>query len=136
MAATEPLVHQVWIDAAPDRVFAFFCDPERLTRWLGDEAVLEPEPGGRFAVDFHGRGQVRGSYVAVEPPERVVFTWGHAGSEQLPPGTSRVEVLLAGDRGGTTVTLRHHDLPASELDSHRRGWTDKLAALVEAAAVP
>ncbi|HYF25327.1 MAG TPA: SRPBCC domain-containing protein [Baekduia sp.] len=133
MSATEPLVHRVWIDAPPERVFPFFCEPERLTRWLGDAAELDAAPGGRFAVDF-GQVLVRGRYLEVQPPERVVFTWGQAGSEQLPPGSSRVEVALAAERGGTTVTLRHHDLPGAERDSHDRGWLAKLAQLAEHAA--
>ncbi len=133
MAATaDPLVASIWIDAPPDRVFPFFTDPARLTRWLGEAAELEATPGGRFAVDI-GTRPVRGSYLELDEPHRVVFSWGDAGSEALPPGASRVEVTLAAERSGTTVTLTHHDLPEPERSDHARGWPIKLQALRHAA---
>src|SRR4051812_45600759 len=83
--AEPPIVTSVWIDAAPEHVFPFFVAPARLTKWLGHAAELEPVPGGRFAVDINQR-LVRGSYLEVDSPHRVVFSWGDAGSAELPPG--------------------------------------------------
>jgi uncharacterized protein YndB with AHSA1/START domain len=132
-SAEPPIVTSVLIDAPPDRVFPFFTDPARLTQWLGDAAELDPTPGGRFAVDIN-QHMVRGSYLELEPPHRVVFSWGHAGSADLPPGTSRVEVDLeaAGDR--TKVTLRHHGLSGAQRADHARGWPIVLGRLVAAGA--
>jgi uncharacterized protein YndB with AHSA1/START domain len=132
MTATEPIVASVWIDATPERVFPFFTDPTRLTQWLGHTAELDPVPGGRFAVDTD-HGLVRGSYLEVRPPHRVVFSWGDAGSAQLPPGASRVEVDLAPADGGTSVTLRHHDLRGVERADHARGWPNLLRRLAAGA---
>jgi uncharacterized protein YndB with AHSA1/START domain len=129
--AESPLVESVWIDADPDRVFPFFTDPARLTQWLGEAAELDAVPGGRFAVDISHR-LVRGSYLEVQPPRRVVFSWGDAGSVALPPGSSRVEVDLEPNAGGTKVTLRHHGLSGEERADHARGWPVKLAQLVAA----
>jgi uncharacterized protein YndB with AHSA1/START domain len=131
--AEPPLVASVWIDATPDRVFPFFTDPERLTQWLGHRAELDPVPGGRFAVDISHR-LVRGSYLEIEPPHRVVFSWGDAGSARLPPGASRVEVQLEAAAGGTKVTLHHHGLGDEERADHGRGWPTKLAELVTVSA--
>ena len=132
MTADEaPIVTAVWIEATPDQVFPFFTDPARLTQWLGQAAELEPVPGGRFAVDLDHR-LVRGRYLEVEPPHRVVFSWGDAGSADLPPGASRVEVDLqaAGDR--TLVTLRHSGLRGEVRADHALGWPVVLARLVTA----
>lgn len=131
--AVEPLVETVWIEATPDRVFPFFTDPARITRWLGQAAELDPTPGGRFAVDVGDR-PVRGAFVEVDPPRRVVFTWGDAGSAALPPGASRVEVDLTPDGGGTTVTLRHHGLTGAVRADHARGWPVVLGRLPAAVA--
>lgn len=127
--AEVPFETSVWIDAPPDRVFPFFTDPARLTRWLGHAAELEPVPGGRFAVDVNDR-LVRGSYLEVAPPRRVVFSWGDAGSAELPPGASRVEVELEAAASGTTVILRHHGLTGTPREEHGRGWPVVLARLV------
>ena len=132
MATAEPpIVETVWIDATPEDVFPFFTDPVRLTTWLGHAAELDPTPGGRFAVDIAHR-LVRGTYLEVEPPQRVVFSWGDAGSAALPPGATRVEVDLQPAAGGTTVTLLHHGLMGQERADHARGWPVKLSALVAA----
>ena len=42
----EPIVREIDIDASPETVFAFFVEPEKLTRWLAVEAELDPRPGG------------------------------------------------------------------------------------------
>lgn len=73
---------------------------------------------------------MRGEYVEIEPPQRVVFTWGVAGQDSLPPGSTTVEIVLTADGPDTIVELFHHDLPAGEFDSHLAGWTAKLDRLV------
>jgi len=121
----------VWIEATPDQVFPFFTDTERLTRWLGHAAEVDPVVGGRFAVDINHR-LVRGRYLEVRPPHRVVFSWGDAGSAALPPGSSRVEVDLEATGSRTLVTLRHHGLDADARADHSRGWPLKLQELLAA----
>jgi uncharacterized protein YndB with AHSA1/START domain len=74
---------------------------------------------------------VRGEYVEIEPPKRVVFTWGVPGRDSLPPGSTTVEIVLTADGPDTVVELFHHDLPAEEFDSHLAGWTAKLDRLVQ-----
>jgi uncharacterized protein YndB with AHSA1/START domain len=125
---------EVRIDARPDTVFPFFTDPALMTEWVGMRATLEPRAGGTFAVDVTGENRVRGNYVAVEPPRRVVFTWGWEGGS-VEPGSSTVEVTLAPDGEGTLVTLVHRDLPDEVArEQHGVGWTHYLERLVVAAA--
>jgi uncharacterized protein YndB with AHSA1/START domain len=126
----EPVVSSVWIDATPEQVFPFFTDPTRLTQWLGHAAELDPVVGGRFAVDVNHR-LVRGSYLEIRPPHRVVFSWGDAGSAVLPPGSSRVEVELEAAGPRTLVTLRHHGLNGETRADHAVGWPLKLQQLAE-----
>ncbi len=133
MSAPDVLTASVRISAAPDVVFPYFTDPALIVRWLGDWAELTAAPGGTFALDMN-TVPIRGEYVAVEPPHRVVFTWGVAGRDGLPPGSTTVEVRLTADGGDTVVELFHYDLPADQLDSHREGWELKLATL--AVSVP
>src|SRR6185437_15171743 len=98
-------------------------------RWMGDRALLQPAPGGAFEVDINGV-PVRGRYLEVEPPHRLLISWGHAGSERLPPGTSTLEVRLTPADGGTRVDITHSGLPEPEATGHVRGWRyflDRLA---------
>ena len=131
--AAEPLSASIHVRAEPERVFAYFTEPEAIVRWMGDYAVLDATPGGEFAVDINGV-PVRGRYLEVDPPRRLLISWGHAGSERLPPGASTVEVLLTAAGAGTDVRIVHRDLPEPYADGHARGWRHFLARLAIAGA--
>jgi uncharacterized protein YndB with AHSA1/START domain len=120
------------IEAPPEVVFAYFTDPALIVEWIGNRAELDPRPGGVFSLDM-GEVVARGAYIAVEPPHRVVFSWGISGSDTLPPGGSTVEVALTPDGDDTMVVLTHRGLPSSHLDSHRAGWEHRLVRLHVAA---
>jgi uncharacterized protein YndB with AHSA1/START domain len=128
VSIADELVASVHIDAAPETVFPYFTEPALLTRWLAATATLDARPGGVFAVDF-GSTAARGSYLAVEPVHRVVFTWGIPGDETLPPGGTTIEVTLAPADGGTLVTLVHRDLAGEHRVSHEAGWRHRLGEL-------
>ncbi len=107
---TEPVTASVRIAAPPEVVFPYFTDPALAVKWIADAAYLDARPGGTFALDVRGN-PARGEYVVVEPPRRVVFTWGIEGRGDFPPGSSTVEVVLRADGDETVVTLTHRDLP-------------------------
>jgi uncharacterized protein YndB with AHSA1/START domain len=130
MRAPEVLTATVRIAASPAEVFPYFVDPALMVQWIGEWAELHPEPGGLFALNF-SKTPVRGEYVEVDPPHRVVFTWGVAGKDSLPPGSTTVEIVLTADGPDTVVELFHHDLPPAEYDSHLEGWTTMLDRLAQ-----
>jgi uncharacterized protein YndB with AHSA1/START domain len=128
---------EVRIAARPETVFEFFVDPEKMKQWKGSKAELDPRPGGIYRVEISEEAIVRGEYVEIEPPSRVVFTWGWEGQESgehaVPPGSSRVEVDFVPDGNGTLVRLRHLDLPEQSRDIHGQGWDLYLGRLTAAA---
>ena len=124
----DPLIASIHIDAAPEQVFDYFVRSEALVRWMGEHAMLDPKPDGEFSVDIRGV-PVRGRYLEIEPPHRLLISWGHAGSERLPPGASLVEVRLQTSANGTTVTVSHSGLPEPEATGHQRGWRLFLSQL-------
>lgn len=125
--------HEISIAAPPEIVFAFFTDPERHARWLGREAFLDPRPGGIYRCVVNDTATVRGEYVIVDPPHRLVFNWGFEGDKVLPPGTSTVTIDLRPDAGGTRLRLVHTGLPHPMLAPHDQGWSGYLAQLQTAA---
>jgi uncharacterized protein YndB with AHSA1/START domain len=121
----------VRITASPEVVFPYFTDPQLMVTWIGERVDLDARPGGRFAVNF-GATAAHGSYVAVEPPHRVVFTWGIPDDAAMPPGSSTVEVVLVADGDDTIVNLTHSDVPPDREPSHLEGWEGCFAALATA----
>ena len=130
---TEPVTAAVHIDAPPERVYEYLTRPEAIVSWMGDYALLDVRPGGRFHLDIKG-APVRGRFLHLDPPHRLVISWGYPGSGRLPPEASTVEIRLTADSGGTRVELIHRDLPAAERPGHASGWTHYLTRLQEAAA--
>jgi uncharacterized protein YndB with AHSA1/START domain len=134
-AETEPLRNEVRIAAPPEVVFPYFTDPTRIVNWMGLAALLDPRPGGTFRIEANGRDVVIGEYVEVDPPHRVVFTWGFEGTDAfVAPGSTRVEVTLEREGDGTLLTLLHHGLAGDPRDAHAEGWSHYLARLAAAAA--
>jgi uncharacterized protein YndB with AHSA1/START domain len=138
--ATTAVEVSVELAAAPDAVFPYFTDPARYVQWMGSEAGLDPAPGGTFRVRMPDGFRAAGTFLQVDPPHLVVFTWGFADADAaqrskhepnrastgnpMPPGSTRVTVTLdPTDSGGTRLTLRHDDLPSPDLvEGHRVAW--------------
>jgi uncharacterized protein YndB with AHSA1/START domain len=129
--AAETVTVSVHIDAPPEQVYEYFIRPEAIVRWMGDYALLEPEPGGQFTVDVKG-APVRGRFMLLDPPHRLVISWGYAGSDRLPPGASTLDVRFVAEGTGTRVDLEHRDLPGDERPGHAAGWAHYLARLAVA----
>ena len=131
------------IRAAPDRLFAYWTDPELMRRWFcPNDTVLrsaetEARPGGRFRIvmeeaDGGEVHDVSGTYLVFDPPRKLVFTWAWI---TMPERESLVTLELRAVDGGTELTLTHSQFAdEAARDSHREGWSqllDKLLAVTE-----
>jgi uncharacterized protein YndB with AHSA1/START domain len=128
----EPLVvrREVQIAAPPATVFAFLTDPEKLVRWTATEATIEPHPGGLYLVNVTGRDIARGRFTEVVPVHRLAYSFGWEGREDIPPGSSLIEIDLIEEAGGTLLRMTHSGLPDAEACArHEQGWTHYLARL-------
>lgn len=134
MEAETSIVREMTIDADNATVFAFFTDAERLVRWMGLSAQVEPKPGGLFLVEVVENYTARGEYREVVPVSRLVFTFGWENSRNnVPPGTSLVEINLLPKNGSTLLRFQHSGLPPDTVAGHREGWNHYLGRLALAA---
>jgi len=62
------------IPAPPAAVFALLTDPEKILRWMGTEAQIEPQPGGLYLVNVTGARFARGSFREVVPVHRLAYS--------------------------------------------------------------
>jgi uncharacterized protein YndB with AHSA1/START domain len=128
--------------AAPaPTVFRAFAEPELVARWL------TPSPEVKLTVlafDFREQGRYRfaydvpdgrrmivgGSYRAIEPPARLVFSWlveppdEHAGIE------TEVTVTITPDGTGSELVIVHAKWGRSDAEQrHAEGWGGALVQL-------
>jgi uncharacterized protein YndB with AHSA1/START domain len=130
----DAVASEVFIAASPEVVFAYFVDADKMVRWMGSRAEVDPQPGGVYALDINAAARARGQFVEVVPHSRVVFTFGWEDDQSVPPGSSTVEVTLTPDRDGTHVRLVHRGLQTPEMrQQHAHGWQLYLARLHTAA---
>ena len=136
---TDPLVvrREIQIAAPPATVFAFLTDPENIVSWMGAEATTETHPGGLYLVKGVGSGAnvARGAFREVVPVHRLAYSFGWEGREEVPPGSSLVEIDLVDRDSGTLLRMTHSGLPNEvECANHDKGWAHYLGRLAMAAA--
>jgi uncharacterized protein YndB with AHSA1/START domain len=128
------VTHDVTVNAPARAVYEMFVDPQKLARWIGIRAMLEPRPGGQFRFELLPGEFCSGHYVELDPPNRVVFTWGwESGAIPVEPGSTTVEVDLEEQGGVTRVRLVHSGLDQVTGPLHADGWANFLPKLKEAA---
>jgi uncharacterized protein YndB with AHSA1/START domain len=137
---TTSLAREIAIDASPETVWEFLVDPEKATRWMGQAATLDARPGGVYRVEVIPGHTASGEYVEVDPPNRLVYTWGWEQEptddkpRAVPPGSSTIEIELQPEGNGTLLRFVHRDLPdAASVESHAHGWDHYFARLAIAA---
>ncbi len=134
MANIGTIQKEIFIKAAPETVFAYLTEPSRMSKWMGITHELEARPGGAYVVNVTGENIARGTYTEIDPPRRVVHTWGWENGEVAPPGSTRVAWDLKPEAGGTRLTMTHTDLPEPVVQPHEHGWAHFLVRLEQAAA--
>ena len=77
----------------------------------------------------------RGSFREVVPVHRLAYSFGWDGSDEVPPGSSLIEIDLIDKDSGTLMRMTHSGLPnEAQCASHERGWAHYLGRLTERAA--
>lgn len=136
---TDNVEKNLHIKASPDVVFRYFTEADKLARWLCSEATTDPRPGGinhqthpgDEAENPDGPYLMRGEFIEVDFPTRVVFTWGYENTDfGVPPGTTTVTVDLTASGSGTDLRLTHSNIPIDRArDSFDHGWDQMLGRL-------
>src|SRR5271166_1868074 len=124
----------VVIKAKPETVFGFFTDSARWANWWGAGSTIDAKPGGKVYIRHANGIESLGEVLEVSPPERIVFTYGFASGNPIPPGSSRVTIRLEPDEEGTRLHLFHEFAEAGPRDEHVQGWRFQLSLFGNAVA--
>ncbi|MBI3221309.1 MAG: SRPBCC domain-containing protein [Bacteroidetes bacterium] len=103
------------ISAPPQDVYLALTNPNTIHLWSGEEAEMSTEPNSEFSL---WEGSIVGKNLEFEPDKKIVQQWYFG--EQAEP--SIVTIKLHEAKEGTSVELRHTNIPDSDYTDIVEGW--------------
>jgi len=128
------LDREIVIRARPERVFRYFTDSTRWAAWWGAGSTIDPARGGKVFVRYPNAVEAAGEVVEIDPPRKIVFTFGFASGQPIGVGASLVTISLAEDPEGTRLRLVHQFAEAAARDQHVQGWRYQLSLFANVVA--
>lgn len=101
--------------AAPEEVYAALTNPATLQLWTGDKAEMSTEPGSEFSL---WDGSIVGRNISFEEGRKIEQEWYFG--EQAEP--SIVTIKLHPHKQGTSVEVRHTNIPDEDYADITEGW--------------
>ena len=121
------LTKSIWIDAPPEVVFPYLTESDKMAKWCGVSAELDPVPQGIYRLDMGGAGVMEGRFIRVEPVTFVSFEVDPPAGTEAP--TSLIEISISPEVGGSRVEIRQYGLEAPFDLMASRGWDHHAARL-------
>lgn len=128
------LDRSVVIHAEPAVVFRFFEENDRWASWWGPGSTIEGKPRGRVLIRHAEGVDVVGEVIEIEPPDRIVFSYGFLDRRAEPAGESLVTIDLEPLGHSTRLHLAHEFNDAAARDEHVQGWRFQLSILANLVA--
>ena len=117
----------VVIGATPDVVFRFFTDSARWAKWWGKGSTIEPRVGGRVHIVHPGGNESHGEVLELDPPRRIIFTFGIPTPPPAEGDSSRVTIELRAHPRGTQLQLHHAFAAEEPRNEFIQGWRYQLS---------
>lgn len=108
----------------PEMVYLALTNPSVIRLWTGDEVVMKDEPGTEFSL---WGGSICGKNLEFIPNKKIVQEW-YFGEQ---PEPSIVTILLHEHKQGTSVELRHSNIPDEDYDDIVAGWNEEYFGALE-----
>lgn len=103
------------IKATPDLLYLALTNPLIIKLWSGDEAEMSTVPDTEFSL---WEGNICGKNLEFIESKKIVQEW-YFGEQGTP---SIVTILLHEHKHGTSVELRHTNIPDEDFDDIVEGW--------------
>jgi activator of HSP90 ATPase len=105
------------ISAPPEDVYLALTFAPTIMLWTGDRAEMEAEAGTEFSL---WGGDIVGRNLEFETNKKIVQQW-YFGDQ---PDDSIVTIKLHKDPKGTSVELKHTNIPDEEFANIADGWDE------------
>lgn len=103
------------IPATPEEIYLALTNPLTISLWSGEEAEMSTEPGSEFSL---WEGSICGKNLAFEQDKMIRQQW-YFGDQ---PEESIVTIKLHPHDKGTSVELKHTNIPDGDYDDIVDGW--------------
>ena len=105
------------ISATPEEVYNALTNPLAIRLWTGEPAEMSEEPGSAFSL---WDGSISGKNISFIAGKKIEQQWDFGDQEE----PSIVTIILHPHAKGTSVELRHKNIPDSEYDDISQGWDE------------
>jgi activator of HSP90 ATPase len=114
------------VPSPPEELYITLTNPATIQLWTGEPAIMSEEPGSEFSL---WDDSIAGKNLEFEKGKKIVQQW-YFGEEETSP--SIVTIKLHPHSHGSSVELRHTNIPDEAYDDIVEGWNDVyFAALLE-----
>src|SRR5688572_11585101 len=103
------------IPAPPEDVYLALTNPLTIQLWSGEEAEMSVEPGSEFSM---WEGSIVGKNIEFEQNKKIVQEWYFGEQAE----SSIVTIKLHPHAEGTSVELRHTNIPDEDYNDIVDGW--------------
>ena len=101
----------------PEEVYLALTNPLTIALWSGENAEMSTEPGTEFSL---WDGSIVGKNLEFESGKKIVQQW-YFGEQEEP---SIVTLKLHPDPRGTSVELKHSNIPDQDYNDIVEGWNE------------
>ena len=113
------------IPASPGEVYAALTNPATIQLWTGEQAEMSTVPNSEFSL---WEDSIVGKNLEFIEGKKIVQQWYFGEQEE----DSIVTILLHPHKQGTSVELRHTNIPDEDYKDITRGWDESyFGALLE-----
>lgn len=105
------------LPASPEEVYLALTNPATIRLWTGEPAVMSTEPGSEFSLWDES---IAGKNLEFEEGKKIVQQWYFGDQEEA----SIVTIKLHEHKNGTSVELRHTNIPDEEFEDMVAGWDE------------
>ncbi len=111
------------LNASPEEVYLALTNPATIQLWTGEKAEMSTDPGSEFSLWDES---IIGKNLEFEKDKKIVQQWYF---DQETP--SIVTIKLHPYKDGTSVELRHTNIPDEEYNEITDGWNDNYFASLD-----